>query len=210
MSVRERVARGKFLSEHVCQFFDSDESRAESVALYIAAGLRADEHVVVVARPVHWATIMERLRAADIDADRALAQGTLIVKDAMDVLRRFSPSGTPDARLFDETVGATIRGLVELGPVRAYGEMVDVLAQRTEFTAVLDLEAMWHRLGETTPFKLMCGYSSPHFVSTTTHRAMREICHVHTVVQRGPHDALANWLLTSAHNALGSASTLSH
>jgi hypothetical protein len=210
MSVRERVARGRFLSEHVCQFFDSDDSRAESVAHYVAEGLNAEEHVVVVARPVHWATILERLRGLGIAGDRALGDGSLIVKDAMDVLRRLSSHGTPNARLFDDTVGTAIRGHADRGSVRAYGEMVDILAERTEFTAVLDLEAMWHRLGEATSFKLMCGYSAPHFVSTTTHRAMREICQLHGDVRRGPHDAMANWLLTSAHNALGGAPTLSN
>lgn len=196
---------------HVCQFFDAEDSRAEAVAEFVAEGLRTEDHVLIVARPVHWSATLERLRGRGISADHAMSQGRLIVKDAMDVWRRISRNGaTPDAVQFDDVVGTAVRGLAELGGLRVYGEIVDILAQRGELRAVLSLESMWNRLADTARFSLLCGYAAPHFVSTTTHRALREICAAHTDVRRGEHDALASWLLTSAHHPLGSSSSLSH
>jgi len=206
MSVRQRVARRQTGSEHVCQFFDSDESRADAVAGFLADALRAGERVLVVARPVQWAVIVDRLEASRVPVHRQLQQGRLIVKDAADTLRRLTPNGTLAAAAFDEHIAAAVRGLAALGPLRAYGEMVDVLAQRGDFDEALELEEMWNRLGEAVPFSLMCGYAAPHFVAGGTHAALRRICAAHSDVRRGHHDALANWLLTTAHNSIGSSS----
>src|SRR4051812_47162715 len=99
------------MSEHLCQFFDSDESRAEAVSAFIAQGLRLDEQLIVIARPVHWAAIIDRLESANVPASRELASGRLIVKDAMDSLRRLSTSGRPSAALFEQVIGAPLREL---------------------------------------------------------------------------------------------------
>lgn len=211
MSVHKDVGRTKVDADHVCQFFDSDESRAEAVAGFVADGVRAGDHVLVVARPRHWSAIVERLTVLGVPAEQAVSRGQLIVKDAMDVLRRITRNGIdPDAAQFEDVIGTAVRGLAELGPLRAYGEIIDILAQRNEMRAVVALESMWNQLAETTRFSLLCGYAAPHFVSTTTHRALRDICAAHTDVRRGEHDALASWLLTSAHNSVGSSSSLSH
>jgi hypothetical protein len=91
------------------------------------------------------------------------------------------------------------------GRVRAYGEMVDMLAQRGELTEAIALEGLWNNLGERVPFFLLCGYSAAHFVSSSTHRALRDICSSHSGVHRHAQDPLASWLLNSAHNASGAA-----
>ena len=107
-------------------------------------------------------------------------------------------------------MGTAVATLAAAGArVRAYGEMVDMLAQRGDLTEAIKLEHLWNRLGERTPFFLLCGYSAAHFVTTSTHRALREICSAHSGVHRHAQDPLANWLLTSAHNAPG-ASSLTH
>jgi hypothetical protein len=191
---------------HICQLFDSDESRAESVAAYVEEGLQADEHVLVIARPRHWSAVLDVLRARGVMPNRP-AGGRLIVKDAMDMLRRISRGGLPDPACFDEVIGAAVRRLTAVGKVRAYGEMVDILAQRNEMPAALALEQMWNRLGDAAPFALMCAYAAPHFVSVSTHRALRDICAAHSEMQQNSHDALANWLLTAAHT---SSDALSH
>jgi MEDS: MEthanogen/methylotroph, DcmR Sensory domain len=201
MSVRECVIKGQISSEHVVQFFDSDESRAECVAAFLAEGYRAGEPLIVVARPGHWSSMAERLQALKVPVQKAINQGKLVVKDADDTLRRLSRNGSPDQILFDQGVGKVIEGLkTRGGRVRAYGEMVDMLAQRGDLTDAIRLEEMWNRLGERASFYLMCGYSAAHFVSTSTHRALREICSSHTSVHRHSQDPLATWLLTAAHN----------
>jgi hypothetical protein len=210
MTVREGVVRRAVTSEHVVQFFDSDESRAECVAQFLAEGYRLGEPAIVVARPSNWTAIVEQLRNLGIPIQDAIAGGTIVVQDALDTVRRISRNGVVDGEAFEAIVGKAVAELAARGSrVRAYGEMVDMLAQRGELSEALKLEEHWNRLGERVPFFLLCAYSTAHFVPTGTHRALREICSAHTDVHRHAQDPLASWLLNSAHNAPG-ASTVTH
>jgi MEDS: MEthanogen/methylotroph, DcmR Sensory domain len=207
MSVRECVVRGGIASEHIVQFFDSDESRAECVAAFLAEGCRAGEPTIVVAKPANWAAVVAELEAQGLPVDKAIADGMIVVKDANDTLRRISRNGSPNAEAFEAVIGRALKGLARsTGRIRAYGEMVDMLAQRGELADAIKLEGLWNRIGERVPFFLLCGYSAAHFVATATHRALREICAAHSDVHRHAQDPLATWLLNSAHNAPGAAS----
>ena len=210
MSVRERLVRGKVTSDHLCQFFDTDEARVEAVAAFAAEGLRSGDSVVLVTRIAHSTAVEQQLEAAEISVKNEVARGRLIIKDAVETLARVCPRGTPTAEGFDQSVGKVLRRLSERGRVRAYGDMVDILAQRGDLDETLALEMMWNRLGEDISMSLLCGYSAAHFVSTSTHRSLRDICGAHTHVRRSPQDALANWLLTTSHNPAVAASRLSH
>lgn len=204
MTVRECVVRGPIASEHICQFFDSDESRVECVAGFLSEGIRRNEPAIVVARPTNWAKTFAQLEGLGVPVQQAMNDGMIVVKDATDTLRRLSRNGSPDSGLFETVVGKAVAGLARRGPrVRAYGEMVDMLAQRGDLADAIKLEHLWNRLGECTPFSLMCGYAAAHFVATATHRALRDICSAHTAVHRHAQDPLATWLLNSAHNARG-------
>jgi hypothetical protein len=210
MGVRERVAPRQDGWVHACQFFDSEESRAGAAATFIAEGLGGGEHVIVIARPLHWSAIFHHLETQRVPVELEVGRGRLIVKDAMDTLRRLSPSGVPAQAAFDATVGTSIRALSKLGPLRAYGEMVDILAQRGDLRETIQLEELWNQLGQHVRFSLLCGYSAAHFVSPTAHEALRDICSAHSAVHRDEHDALANWLLTAAHHPITPSSSVSH
>lgn len=207
MTVRERVVKGRVSSEHIVQFFDSDDSRAECVAKFLAEGYRQDEPAIVVAKPANWAGAVERLEDHGVPVKKAIKNGMIVVKDATDTLRRLSRNSSPDPLAFEAVVGKTVTELARGGRVRAYGEMVDMLAQRGEMADAIRLETLWNGLGERIPLFLLCGYSAAHFVATATHRALRDICSAHTAVHRHAQDQLANWLLNSAHNAPGAAAT---
>lgn len=210
MGVHERVARGAASSGHVCQFFDSEESRADALSAFAVEGFRRNERILVVVRRVQWALMTERLAAAGIVVDHEIERGKLVVKDAVETLRHLSLRAGPTPAAFEDTVGTAVRALAALGPLRACGEMVDMLAQRGELGDAITLEGMWNCLAAATPLSMMCAYAAAHFVSPATHRALREICLAHTDVRRHEHDVLAEWLLTAAHNSVASSSWPSH
>jgi hypothetical protein len=202
MTVRERVVRGSIASEHIVQFFDSDESRAECVAAFLAEGYRAGEPAIVVAQPANWVGASALLQTQGVPVPQLIADGMIVVHDAHEMLRRISRHGSPDGEAFDAIVGKSIGRLTHRGPrVRAYGEMVDMLALRGDLPDAIKLEGLWNRLGERIPFFLLCGYSAAHFVATATHRALRDICAAHSGVHRHAQDPLATWLLDTAHQA---------
>jgi len=207
MTVRDRVVAGA-ASEHIVQFFDSDESRVETVAGYLAEGYRRGEPLVVVARSSNWTAIVEHLQALNVPVQKLIAREALLFKDATDTLRQLSRNGVPDAGAFEALIAPAVLRMARRGRVRAYGEMVDILAQRTDMLDVLRLEHFWNDLAERTALSLMCGYSAAHFVATNTHAALRHICRAHTHVHRSTADPLASWLLASAHPGSGESATL--
>lgn len=194
------------MSEHIVQFFDSDESRAECVAEFLAEGIASGEPAIIVARRTNWAATLELLNGRGVPVQRAIDEGMVVVQDADETLRGIRRSNVPDASAFDSVIGKAVANLaLRGGRVRAYGEMVDRLAQNGELADAIKLETLWNRLGERTPFLLLCGYSAAHFVATATHRALRDICSAHSSVHRHSQDPLATWLLNAAHNAPGAA-----
>jgi hypothetical protein len=177
------------------------------VAEFLGEGIANGEPAIVVAKPSNWAATLEYLEDRGVRVRRALDEGMLVVRDAEDTLRRICRHEVPDATAFEHVVGKAVAGLSSRGGrIRAYGEMVDILAQNAELADAIKLETLWNKLAERTPFFLLCGYSAAHFVATSTHRALREICAAHSSVQRHAQDPLATWLLNSAHDTPGSAS----
>jgi len=73
--------------------------------------------------------------------------------------------------------------------------MVDVLAQLDQIDAALALEELWNGPAQRASFRLMCGYSSAHFVSRRAEIRLRDVCRAHTSVRCDDADHLGGWLL---------------
>ena len=205
MSVHQHAVSGRTPLNHICQFFDSDESRAECIGAFLLEGYQAGDQLIVVARARYWREISDFLSAHGVPVADAIEKGRISVHDAADTLRRLSPNGPPNATAFDAIIGTLMRETSRRGRVCAYGEMVDILAQRGDFDDVMKLETLWNGLADRVPFSLMCGYSAAHFVAVATHSNLRSICAAHSRVDRSSQDPLAAWLLTAAHNGATSA-----
>jgi hypothetical protein len=209
MTVRNRPSQRHPASEHIVQFFDTDESRAQAAAAFVAEGAVEAEPVLVIARSLTWSTMIAPLASLGVNVQDALAAGRLVVRDAHDLLRRLTRNGAPDAALFEEMLGKPLKALAARGArVRAYGEMVDILAQRDDLDEAVAVERLWNGLTARLPMTVLCGYSAAHFVSSNTHRALLEICGAHTGVHSHAQDPLAAWLLATAHNGPAAPASL--
>lgn len=198
MSVRNHIIEKLQPSEHTARFFDSDESRAKSVADFLAEGYSREEPLIVIARARVWADVQGELISLAFPLDAAIAQKRLIVRDADQLLNRISHQHVGSAALFDNIIGGVVRSAGRGRPVRAYAAMVDLLAQQGEFELAVRLEELWNGLARRVSLNLMCGYSSAHFVSAGTDNALSAICAAHDRVNTAPQDQLGNWLLGNA------------
>jgi hypothetical protein len=168
---------------HAVQFYSDDDSLFTTVGGFISEGLVAGQPAVLISTEAHTRAMLEQLSARLIDVERAKHIGDLIVLDAENTLATFMKDDEPDPECFKRHVGDVITqalgGRVRT-PVRAYGEMVDVLWKQNKPRAAIKLEILWNELASTHSFSLLCGYSMGNFYKQA--RQYRAIVAQHTHV----------------------------
>lgn len=178
---------GVHAHHHAVQFYGSEQSLFTTVGGFIAEGLIAGQPAIVIATPSHTAAILQELSRRLIDVQQAKRIGDLVCLDAEETLATFMAGAMPDRGAFRKNVGDLIEqslaGRVRT-PVRAYGEMVDVLWKRGCAEAAVKLEIFWNDLASTHSFQLLCGYSMGNFFKQAEH--FEQVCQQHTHVVTEP------------------------
>ncbi len=172
---------------------------ALAAVAFLAEAHVAGDLLLVVARETQWIDIHRLLSIKGIDVGRETARGRLVAMNAITKLSELSRNGMPDDAAFDAAIGKPVRALAAEGRLSIYGEMVDVLAELDEIDAAIQLEDLWNALAGRTSFRLLCGYSSAHFVSPRAEARLRDVCRAHGHVRSDDADPLGAWLLKRSH-----------
>jgi DcmR-like sensory protein len=170
-------------SDHAVQCYCELDELAVSVGRFLDAGFRAGEPAVVIACAGHWQVFREELERHGRAVDWLEDQGLLNRCDADETLEALMNGDLPSAERFEDIVGGTIAAVSLRFPgktVRAFGEMVDVLARRGQQTAAIALEELWNGLLQTRELALLCAYELDVFDLDTQAGAMPEIVRTHT------------------------------
>lgn len=181
--------------EHSVQLFDSHQTAASALAEFVRAGLAHNEQVVLIARLADWNRAAVDL-SRDVALSDAIDSGRLTVCDSTRTLDAISVDGWPSPDRFERVVGTMIAAAhAGGGALRAYGDMVDVLAAEGRCDAAARLEELWNDLRARVPFTLFCGYSSSHFCDAHHSAALRQIRQLHSHERCAPGDLVAADLL---------------
>lgn len=170
---------------HVVQFYEDDGFLCDLVSDFVADALAAEEPLVIIASQEHTEPVLERLRAHNIEVDAARADGRLTLLDARRTLSAFMVDGMPDPTRFSAVVGGVLEKSAARGchvPVRAYGEMVDLLCRDGNPEAAIRLEELWNGLRSNYAFSLLCAYGMSTFRDESLARDFHRICHTHSQV----------------------------
>jgi hypothetical protein len=159
---------------HAVHLYETDGELIDGLATYLASGWSEDAVGLVIATPRHRLALDQRLAACGFAS--ASEDGRLVALDAVETLSLFMRDGTPDPGRFEESVGSLVRGYAERQPVRAFGEMVDVLWAEGNVVGALRLEELWGDLQRTVPFSLLCAYASDHLLDAD---GRAEVCTAH-------------------------------
>ena len=172
---------------HAVQFYKDETSLAGTVAQFLADGLSTGQPGLVIASPSHTQTIVRELAALGLDVDALRTTGELRFFDAQKMLASFMFGGLPDPVLFRSTVGDVIEQLCAGRtpcPIRAYGEMVDLLWQDGNSDGAVKVEILWNQLAATYDFALLCGYAFGHFYKETRDPRYEEVVAQHSQVMQ--------------------------
>jgi signal transduction histidine kinase len=167
---------------HLVQFYEDDEYLCAAVADFLGAGMARGQAGLVIATPPHRERTLEALAGRGVDTETLLASGELTMLDARGFLDTLMVDGRPDADAFRDQVGKVVasceRGSKGAG-VRAYGEMVDLLAKDGDLEATIRVEELWNDLAAEHSFTLLCGYRIGHFSRAVDAAHFRDICDRH-------------------------------
>src|SRR5580693_6908114 len=147
--------------DHRAQFYESETLLAKNVSEYLGEGLRRGEGLVVIASVRHWAAFRERLAPEGPLLDEATRSGRIVVLDVVRTLEAILVGGTPNDDAFRSMVGGAFdmtAGCAPSAPVRAYGEMVDLLWCGDRASSAVTLERMWNVFLAQRPSPLLCSY----------------------------------------------------
>ena len=177
---------------HWVQFFDDVQSRSETVASFLHEGLDRGATLLIVETKDHWQATARLLAGRRVPIEAAAQSGQLTVLNASDAVTLVGGADGPGSERFDRSIGALVRQLASRArPLRVYGEVVDVLAERGDFDAALRLEALWNTLIDQVPMALLCGYSAPRYREPGRSGEFQRICSAHSHQRLSTGDTIA-------------------
>jgi hypothetical protein len=186
MDVNPSVSSGSAAYPHSVKFYNDEQSLGQTVAEFLAPGMLQRLPAIVIATPEHRTMIAKELGTRGVDVRRLESEGDLQMLDVDDILARFMVGTEPDPVRFHATVDELIARACKDRPpcpVRAYGEMVDVLWKRANAEGAIRLEMLWNRVATQAQFSLLCGYAVGSFYKeVATGPTFQTVCDQHNHV----------------------------
>ncbi len=181
-SLENPEARDPFrtLDGHTVILYGDEEARLiDHVVNFLCENLAVGRPVLIAATQSHQEAFSAALRAKGIDPAAQSKGGLLVYVDATALLEQILVNGRLERRAVDRISGETVRNLRMRGPLRIYGEVVDILWSRGRGEIAIELEGLWNRLRLRVDFELLCGYGIDIFDSSFAIGSIEGIIHAH-------------------------------
>jgi MEDS: MEthanogen/methylotroph, DcmR Sensory domain len=152
--------------DHIVQLYQDQQFLNRAVCRFAASAIANGEGVILVPTAAHWEAFRPRLEAEGVDVNAAQNRGQLTVVDADELLPQFMRKAMPDAPLFLGIAGDTIaraRDGNRYQKVRWWGEMVNVLWERGDVAASMELEDQFDRLAHHREIAIFCSFIMDNF-----------------------------------------------
>ena len=152
--------------DHIVQLYQDQGFLNRAVCRFAGAALSNGEGIILVPTLPHWNAIRPRLEAEGVDVDAARQRGQLTVVDADELLPRFMRDAMPDSPVFLGLAGEVIakaRGGGHYSKVRWWGEMVNVLWERGDVAASMNLEDLFDQLAHKHDIAIFCSFLMDNF-----------------------------------------------
>jgi anti-sigma regulatory factor (Ser/Thr protein kinase) len=178
---------------HAVQFYREDAELFETVATFLADGIRNGDVSIVIATEPHLRGFDSALMAAGIDPVAAREDGRLVPLDAQTTLARVIRNGRLDRDAFSATVGSVMHRAAETRrPIRVFGEMVSLLWNAGDVIGPIEVETLCNQLRREMRFSMLCAYHGESLWDDSHADALSAVCRLHSaVVGHFPNDVAA-------------------
>ena len=161
-----RVVADAAPCDHIVHLYQDDDFLSHAVCRFAGAALANGEGIILVPTSNHWNAIRPRLEAEGIDVQAARERGQLTVVDADELLPQFIRDAMPDSSIFLGLTGNIIgqaRASGRFPKVRWWGEMVNVLWERGDVAASMNLEDLFDQLARNHDIAIFCSFLMDNF-----------------------------------------------
>jgi DcmR-like sensory protein len=162
----DRILAAAEPRDHIVQLYQDQDFLNRAVCRFAAAALANGEGLILVPTLAHWKAFRPRLEAEGVNIEDAQRHGQLNVVDADELLPRFMQKALPDAPMFLGLAGEIIartRGAGRFSKVRWWGEMVNVLWERGDVAASMNLEDLFDRVSREEDIAVFCSFLMDNF-----------------------------------------------
>jgi DNA-binding NarL/FixJ family response regulator len=152
--------------DHIVQLYQDQQFLNRAVCRFAAAAITNGEGVILVPTAAHWDAFRPRLESEGVDVKAAEKRGQLTVVDADNLLPTFMRDGMPDSPVFlglAQNVVSQARGDGRYPKVRWWGEMVNILWERGEVAASMQLEDQFDQLAHEQDIAIFCSFLMDNF-----------------------------------------------
>jgi hypothetical protein len=169
--------------DHIVQLYQDQQFLNRAVCRFAAAAIANGEGVILVPTAAHWEAFRPRLEAEGVDVEDSQARGQLTVVDADELLPQFMRDNMPDAPVFlglAADVIARARGNGRYPKVRWWGEMVNLLWERGDVAASMNLEDQFDRLADDHRIAIFCSFVMDNFNGEVHSRMLPRLAQNHS------------------------------
>ena len=152
--------------DHIVQLYQDQDFLNRAVCRFAGAALSNGEGIILVPTLTHWNAIRPRLEAEGVNVEAARQRGQLTVIDADELLPRVMRNTMPSSPLFLGIAGDVIgeaRSGGRYQKVRWWGEMVNVLWERGDVAASMNLEDQFDQLAKKHDIAIFCSFLMDNF-----------------------------------------------
>lgn len=166
---------------HFAQFHRDTEVLTESAFVFLEAGLRHDNSLLVIAPTVRVEQLFDRLSIGKLHSKSLLDSGQLAVMDSTPIIDVLVAHPETEAARFRGILDPVLSQLRPFGRgTRIYGEIANVLWQAGETDAAVRLEDLWNALAAAYTFSLFCGYRLDTMSETSYAGPLEELGRTHS------------------------------
>lgn len=162
----EQVLADASPHDHIVQLYQDHDFLNSAVCRYVGAGLANGDRIILFPTLTHWNDFRQRLETERVNVQAARERGQLTVVDANELLPRLLRDAMPDPHAFNDVIGDVFRQASAGGSyqkLRAWGELVNILWERGDIAASMNLEDLFDQLNKKIGIAMFCSYVMDNF-----------------------------------------------
>ena len=174
---------------HFAQFHRDTDTLTESAFVFLEAGLRSGNSLLIIGPAERVEQLFDRLATARFHPKSLADSGQLAVMDSMPIIEQLVSNGETEWARFRAMVTPVLSRLRPYGRgTRIYGEIANVLWQAGETDAAVRLEDFWNALAGSLSFSLFCGFTMDTHCEKTYSAPLEELGRTHSDILGSPED----------------------